>query len=106
MSDLHNQIMNLPCSYEKACEEYELTYDAYKAGHRDARHAAAELVDAATPAAPVAVPASGLTDAAQLLSNIAKDAIPMLRAADFTKTADIMELARVEVESAIAAKGE
>lgn len=42
--ELHNAIMNIPCSYERACEEYSMSFDAYKAGHRDALHSAAELV--------------------------------------------------------------
>lgn len=50
VSDLHNAIMNLPC--------HGFDY-AYKEGHRDARHAAAELAAAheaerTTPAQPVA----------------------------------------------------
>ena len=36
--NLHAQIMNLPC---------EGTHESYKIGHRDARHAAAELANAA-----------------------------------------------------------
>lgn len=35
---LHNEIMNLPCKHSD--REHSI---AYKTGHRDARHAAAEL---------------------------------------------------------------
>lgn len=43
MSSLHDQIMNLPCDDSKANEEYNDRRSAYNFGHRDARHAAAEL---------------------------------------------------------------
>lgn len=43
-SDLHAQIMNLPCRSPQTHAGY---MSAYNAGHRDARHAAAELVCAA-----------------------------------------------------------
>lgn len=44
MSDLHNTIMNLPCAAPK---EYDINQRlAYQAGHRDARHAAADLANA------------------------------------------------------------
>lgn len=56
--DLHAQIMNLPCPSilppEFASFEYSerwLMEKAYKIGHRDARHAAAELVCSASPPA-------------------------------------------------------
>lgn len=39
MSTLHRQIMNLPAKPYDGTQ----TYDAYCKGHRDARHAAAEL---------------------------------------------------------------
>lgn len=39
--NLHNQIMNLLCKGE--CEPWANTREAYWYGHRDARHAAAEL---------------------------------------------------------------
>ncbi len=43
-ADLHNEIMNLPC---KVPADYDIKQRlAYKVGHRDARHAAAELVAA------------------------------------------------------------
>lgn len=43
MSEIHNAIMNLRC---KEPEEYQdaAVRMAYRVGHRDARHAAAELV--------------------------------------------------------------
>lgn len=40
--DLHGQIMNLPARLPKDCAKMA-TSTAYKAGHKDARHAAAEL---------------------------------------------------------------
>lgn len=40
--DLHGQIMNLPARLPKDCAKMA-TATAYKTGHRDARHAAAEL---------------------------------------------------------------
>jgi hypothetical protein len=40
--DLHGQIMNLPARLPSDCAKMA-TSTAYKAGHRDARHAAAEL---------------------------------------------------------------
>lgn len=42
MSSLHNAIMNLPCCDARASDA-GLGVIAYKFGHRDARHAAAEL---------------------------------------------------------------
>jgi hypothetical protein len=41
---LHGAIMNLPCCGDKAAESSINHELAYKMGHRDARHAAAELV--------------------------------------------------------------
>lgn len=38
--DLHNAIMNIPCHPYRDSEEFVI---GYKFGHRDARHAAAEL---------------------------------------------------------------
>lgn len=52
MSDLHAAIMNLSLDPHKTCKWSDLA--AYLAGHRDARHAAAELVSAALSA--LAVP--------------------------------------------------
>jgi len=57
--DLHNAIMNLPCNYRG-----DLNFEiAYKNGHRDARHAAAELVAASESESDVASVAAleGLT---------------------------------------------
>jgi len=42
---LHDQIMNLPCKPENMDSEPNQRL-AYKVGHRDARHAAAELAQA------------------------------------------------------------
>jgi hypothetical protein len=77
---LHNEIMNLPSNVPESCKSHELTL-AYKIGHRDARHAAAELVFDAdfTPIPPLTAPAP-LTDtdldvieeAAQVLESGAK----------------------------------
>lgn len=39
--NLHNKIMNLPCHTRAGYSEYYVA--GYKFGHRDARHAAAEL---------------------------------------------------------------
>jgi hypothetical protein len=54
LDKLHNDIMNLPCGKvppfpfsSGQCASQELR--AYKEGHRDARHAAAELVSAFSP---------------------------------------------------------
>lgn len=44
---LHAAIMNLPCDNEATDAEYPSQRYAYKAGHRDARHAAAELANEA-----------------------------------------------------------
>jgi hypothetical protein len=58
MTDLHAQIMNIPC------KPYDGTdaYTHYCRGHRDARHAAAELAsEALRAAAPAAVPLQPLT---------------------------------------------
>lgn len=42
--NLHNQIMNISCEYQgKIFKWAESEQLAYKLGHRDARHAAAEL---------------------------------------------------------------
>lgn len=43
--DLHGKIMNLPC--DGATLDWANTREAYMYGHRDARHAAAELATAA-----------------------------------------------------------
>jgi hypothetical protein len=44
MSDLHAAIMNLPCRYPADfLQGDDWTTYAYKTGHKDARHAAAEL---------------------------------------------------------------
>jgi hypothetical protein len=45
---LHNAIMNLPCDAKEAWGQIAMNY--YRMGHRDARHAAAELVVGAQPA--------------------------------------------------------
>lgn len=42
--DLHAAIMNLPCKPGRAIAMREASLRVYKEGHRDARHAAAELV--------------------------------------------------------------
>lgn len=48
MSDLHAQIMNIPCDRPDTSAMGKNT--AYKLGHRDARHAAAEMaLSSATP---------------------------------------------------------
>lgn len=39
--DMHGLIMNLPCEW--AMRDWSNTREAYMYGHRDARHAAAEL---------------------------------------------------------------
>lgn len=58
--DLHAAIMNLPCEASASHFLAKAERNAYRQGHRDARHAAAELADAlqAAPPAPagVAVP--------------------------------------------------
>lgn len=42
--NLHNQIMNIPCSETQSRIAVQTkNHQAYKLGHRDARHAAAEL---------------------------------------------------------------
>lgn len=52
-TDLHAAIMNLPCNLPDGWGGIQQT--GYKIGHRDARHAAAELVAATKPAASEAV---------------------------------------------------
>lgn len=47
--DLHAAIMNIPADHAKACGTNNAP--AYKIGHRDARHAAAELAIQAQPVA-------------------------------------------------------
>ncbi|WCO82167.1 hypothetical protein vBPpSSYP_185 [Pseudomonas phage vB_PpS_SYP] len=42
MSNLHSEIMNIPAR-SIAADEYDHKLMAYKCGHRDARHDAAEL---------------------------------------------------------------
>lgn len=42
MTTLHNAIMNLPCNPPPMCTTHD-SKGVYAAGHRDARHAAAEL---------------------------------------------------------------
>lgn len=41
--ELHNKMMNIPCTVPADVEKFDAAL-AYKLGHRDARHAAAELV--------------------------------------------------------------
>lgn len=41
---LRNAIMNIPCKYTRSCFPDEAHLLAYKEGHRDARHEAAEMV--------------------------------------------------------------
>ena len=45
MSDLHNAIMNIPCRIPQdlGIADIPISNSAYRIGHRDARHAAAEL---------------------------------------------------------------
>jgi hypothetical protein len=52
---LHQQIMNLPCKYEAAWQKPAPSdwIEGYVNGHRDTRHAAAELVSAALAAVPL-----------------------------------------------------
>lgn len=40
---LHDKIMNIPCKYTRSCFPDEAQLLAYKEGHRDARHEAAEM---------------------------------------------------------------
>ena len=40
---LHNDVMNIPCKYTRSCFPDEAQLLAYKEGHRDARHEAAEM---------------------------------------------------------------
>lgn len=54
---LHQQIMNLPCDHPGWLENSD-EFGAYDQGHRDARHAAAELVLASAPPAAATVPPS------------------------------------------------
>ena len=42
MTDLHRDIMNISCHQDRPFYD-QVTAGAYRAGHRDARHAAAEL---------------------------------------------------------------
>ena len=41
--NLHNEIMNIPVKHERVIFQDQVCYLMYKEGHRDARHAAAEL---------------------------------------------------------------
>jgi hypothetical protein len=53
--DLHAAIMNLPCNIPDAVDmSFDFVKRAYKMGHRDARHAAAELALSSPPAQPAA----------------------------------------------------
>jgi hypothetical protein len=54
VQSLHDQIMHLPCTPPKDANVNQAI--SYRAGHRDARHAAAELAAAYEADAPVAVP--------------------------------------------------
>jgi hypothetical protein len=44
LQDLHQQIMNIPCRVPLTYANHAIRTRAYEIGHRDARHAAAELV--------------------------------------------------------------
>lgn len=72
--DLHNAIMNLPADVPKSCGSHDLML-AYKIGHRDARHAAAELalsaISAQVPAAEVR--AAALEEAAKLVDTFVSE---------------------------------
>jgi hypothetical protein len=60
---LHNQIMNLPCKPGRAVQMNGAMLQVYKEGHRDARHAAAELIaatEAGIPASPAPAGAEAL----------------------------------------------
>ena len=55
-NDLHDQIMNLPCKRTMSHFATKADLIHYKEGHRDARHAAAELALATPPVASGALP--------------------------------------------------
>lgn len=70
--DLHDDIINLPC--DGATLDWANTREAYQCGHRDARHAAAELVLAHAPQQ--ATPAQGA------VNPLAKEVIGCFEAAE------------------------
>ena len=74
MSDLHAQIMNIPCDRPDTSAMGKAT--AYKLGHRDARHAAAEMaLSSATPTLSAAMQlpeVRALVDAAKRLAEWAE----------------------------------
>lgn len=55
-NDLHDQIMNLPCKRTMSHFATKADLIHYKEGHRDARHAAAELALATPPVASGVLP--------------------------------------------------
>ena len=61
-AELHAAIMNLPCLDSEGAGFSDAYLYAYRCGHRDARHAAAELVLAALPAAVVGDDAEPITE--------------------------------------------
>jgi hypothetical protein len=52
MNDLHGKIMNIQADHTASTADYKSKREAYIFGHRDARHAAAELALAALTSAP------------------------------------------------------
>lgn len=46
-TNFHRQVMNIPCDDQQNSIPVDDALSAYRHGHRDARHAAAELVNAA-----------------------------------------------------------
>lgn len=59
MNDLHNAIMNLPCNVPDGYAPGKADEAVYRIAHRDARHAAAELVSAHLAAHPAGAEAKG-----------------------------------------------
>jgi hypothetical protein len=65
MSELSDRILNLPCKVEIAGGQF--MEGAYRLGHRDARHAAADLVLAAEAAKITSLPPDDLRRAAETI---------------------------------------
>jgi hypothetical protein len=90
---LHGAIMNIPARLPRECTNLSARF-AYKMGHRDARHAAAELALAASPASPAADRAELAAEAKRLVHELATGVLPSALSSIRAVNAAIDALAR------------
>lgn len=101
---LHQQILNLPCKYEAAWQMPNPSdwIEGYVNGHRDTRHAAAELVAAATAAREDEV--RGLREALRELHEAECAEYPPAEAGMTAQTAWVMRKANAHEKARAALK--